>query len=102
MKHSLKSLLHSILSTSGSAAWVVIAATVGMNLLMLVVPVYSLQIFDRVLTSRSVETLLYLTLIAAVMISAYAFLEAIRLKLLLRIGNRYQLASMFVLSQLHA
>jgi PrtD family type I secretion system ABC transporter len=92
MKHSLKSLLHSILSTSGSAAWVVIAATVGMNLLMLVVPVYSLQIFDRVLTSRSVETLLYLTLIAAVMISAYAFLEAIRLKLLLRIGNRYQLA----------
>lgn len=92
MKHSLKSLLHTIMGTSGSAAWVVIGATVGMNLLMLVLPVYSLQIFDRVLTSRSVETLLYLTLIATVMISAYAFLEAIRLKLLLRIGNRYQLA----------
>lgn len=92
MKHSLKLLLHSIMSASGPAAWVVIGATVGMNVLMLVLPVYSLQIFDRVLTSRSVETLLYLTLIATVMISAYAFLEAIRLKLLLRIGNRYQLA----------
>lgn len=92
MKYGLKSLLHTIMNASGPAAWVVIAATVGMNFLMLVVPIYSLQIFDRVLTSRSIETLLYLTLIASVLLSAYAFLEAIRLKLLLRIGNRYQLA----------
>lgn len=92
MKYSLKSLLHAIIDASGTAAWVVIGATVAMNLLMLVLPVYSLQIFDRVLTSRSVETLVFLTVIAVVMISAYAFLEAIRLKLLLRIGNRYQIA----------
>jgi len=92
MKYSLKSLVQAIISASGSAAWVVIGATIGMNLLMLMLPIYSLQIFDRVLTSRSVETLLYLTLIAVVLLSAYAFLEAIRLKLLLRIGNRHQMA----------
>jgi PrtD family type I secretion system ABC transporter len=91
MKHSLKSLILMIIGASGPAAWVVIVATIGMNLLMLILPIYSLQIFDRVLTSRSVETLLYLTLIAVVLLSAYAFLEAIRLKLLVRIGNRYQL-----------
>ena len=32
------------------------------NLLMLVAPLYVLQIFDRVLSSGSQETLLYLTL----------------------------------------
>lgn len=92
MKYGLKSLLHAIMQSSGPAAWVVIGATIGMNLLMLMLPIYSLQIFDRVLTSRSVETLLYLTLIAVVLLTAYAFLESIRLKLLLRIGNRHQLA----------
>lgn len=92
MEYGLKSLLRAIMRASGSAVWVVIWASVGMNLLMLSLPVYSLQIFDRVLTSRSVETLIYLTIIAVVLLSAYAFLEAIRLKLLLRIGNRYQLA----------
>ena len=34
------------------------------NLLLLTAPLYMLQIFDRVLSSRSVETLIYLSLIA--------------------------------------
>ena len=34
------------------------------NLLMLTVPLYMLQIFDRVLTSQSIDTLIYLTIIA--------------------------------------
>src|SRR5689334_17297067 len=62
-----------------------------MNILMLALPIYSLQVFDRVLLSRSGATLFYLTLIVAVFITAYAFLEAIRLKLLLRISNRFQI-----------
>lgn len=48
------------------------------NLLMLVAPIYMLQVFDRVLTSKSEDTLMYLTLIAAFAISIYAFLEIIR------------------------
>ena len=38
--------------------------SLALNLLMLVAPLYTLQVFDRVLTSRSVDTLLYLTLAA--------------------------------------
>jgi ABC-type protease/lipase transport system fused ATPase/permease subunit len=38
----------------------------AVNLLILVSPIYMLQVFDRVLLTYRVETLLYLTLIAAV------------------------------------
>ena len=36
----------------------------AINLLVLTVSVYMLQVYDRVLPGRSVETLIYLTLIA--------------------------------------
>ncbi len=39
--------------------------SLALNLLMLVAPLYTLQVFDRVLTSRSVDTLVYLTLVTA-------------------------------------
>ena len=78
--------------TAGSAVLAVGIISLAMNVLMLALPIYSLQIFDRVLLSRSGATLFYLTLIVTVFITAYAFLEAIRLKYLLRIGNRLQLA----------
>lgn len=65
--------------------------TAVMNILMLTIPIYSLQIYDRVLTSRSGATLTYLTLIACILIAGYSFLESIRLKVLLRLGNRFEL-----------
>ena len=77
---------------AGRAIVAVCATSLGMSILVLAVPIYSLQVFDRVLISRSTATLAYLTLIVIVLISAHAFLEAMRLKLLLRIGNRIQLA----------
>lgn len=78
--------------TAGQATVAVGAISLAMNFFMLALPIYSLQIFDRVLLSRSGATLFYLTLIVAVFITAYSFLEGIRFKLLLRIGNRFQLA----------
>ena len=66
--------------------------TAAMNVLMLVVPIYSLQVYDRVLTSRSGSTLAYLTLFALVLIAGYSFMEWVRLKVLLRLGNRFELA----------
>lgn len=59
---------------------------------MLAVPIYSLQIYDRVLTSRSGATLVYLTIIACLLIAGYSILESIRLKILLRLGNRFELS----------
>ncbi len=59
-----------------------------MSLLVLTVPLYMLQIFDRVLSSRSEETLLLLSLMAVGGIAAFAALDALRLRLLIRAGMR--------------
>ena len=57
-----------------------------MNLLILVSPIYMLQIYDRVLTTGHHETLFYLTLIAIAAIIVYGLLEAVRSRILSRLG----------------
>jgi len=57
------------------------------NLLMLVPPLYMLQLYDRVLASRSKETLLMLTLIIVVMFVVMGTLEFVRSRILIRVGN---------------
>lgn len=59
------------------------------NLLMLSGSFYMLQLYDRVLTSRSVPTLIGLSML---LLSAYALqgiLDAIRVRMLARIGARF-------------
>ena len=56
------------------------------NLLMLVSPVYMLQMYDRVLTSNSYETLGMLTLIAIFLLACFGGLEWTRQRLMQRIG----------------
>jgi len=58
------------------------------NLLMLTSPLFMLQIYDRVLTSRSISTLVALAAIAATLYAFYGFLEGLRSKILSRIGAR--------------
>lgn len=57
----------------------------AINLLMLTVPLYMMQMFDRVLASRSYETLIFLTMIAACAIVLLAVLEYLRARLLGRV-----------------
>ena len=45
--------------------WIVFAFSFGVNLLMLVSPLYSLQVLDRVLSSQNLNTLLMLSLLMA-------------------------------------
>ena len=59
------------------------------NGLMLTVPLYMLQIYDRVLTSRSEETLVMLTVVAAGMLATAGLLELARSRVLVRIGMRF-------------
>lgn len=64
--------------------------SVFVNLLMLVSPLYMLQIYDRVLVSRSEPTLLALSLIAAFLFLVLGFLDHARGRVLARIGARLQ------------
>jgi ATP-binding cassette subfamily C protein EexD len=58
------------------------------NLLMLVPPLYMLQIYDRVITTRSEETLLVLTLAVIFLFTILGGLELVRSRILIRMGNR--------------
>ena len=73
-------------------ALVAVAVTsFAMNLLLFAMPLYSLQVYDRVLTSRSADTLILLSLIVLFALSANAVLDTVRSRLLLRVGNSYAL-----------
>lgn len=57
-----------------------------LNLLLLTAPLYMLQVFDRVLTSRSGDTLVLLTLMAAIALLTMAALEIVRGQILVKVG----------------
>lgn len=56
------------------------------NLLLLVGSIYMLQVIDRVLSSGSLNTLVWLTVIAVFAIMVYGFLELLRRRMLSRMG----------------
>ncbi|WP_106476055.1 type I secretion system permease/ATPase [Phytohalomonas tamaricis] len=58
------------------------------NVLMLVPPLYMLQVYDRVIASRSLETLGMLTLIVVFLFLVMGGLEVVRSRILIRVGNR--------------
>jgi len=56
------------------------------NILLLVPALYMLQVFDRVMTTGRVETLVLLTIITAAALLVYGLLDAFRGAILLRTG----------------
>ena len=60
------------------------------NALALVSPIYMLQVYDRVLGSRNYYTLLFLTLIAIFLFLVYGALDALRSRVLIRGGARFE------------
>ncbi|HEV7415090.1 MAG TPA: type I secretion system permease/ATPase, partial [Tianweitania sediminis] len=67
----------------------VVIFSAAINALMFVGPLYMLQVYDRVLQSRSEVTLLALTLIAVAMLIVYGVLEWIRSRVLVRAGMQF-------------
>ena len=59
------------------------------NLLMFVGPLYMLQIYDRVLSSRNEMTLIMISAIAIAMLVSYGLLEFTRSRLLVRAGMQF-------------
>ncbi|MCU0827710.1 MAG: type I secretion system permease/ATPase [Tabrizicola sp.] len=62
------------------------------NLLLLTAPLYMLQVYDRVLVSRSEETLIALSLLAAGLFVLMGLLDHARSRILARCGARLQAA----------
>jgi len=60
------------------------------NLLMLTGPLFMLQVYDRVLTSGSLPTLVALSIIVALLYAYFGFLEFIRARLMVRLGRRVE------------
>jgi len=60
------------------------------NLLKLTGPLFMLQVYDRVLGSRSVETLIALFILVAALFFLYGLLEYARGRVIARIGARFQ------------
>jgi len=82
MRHALmKSLPYFFFAASFSLA---------SNLLILASPLFSSQVFDRVLSSGHVETLLYLTLITGLAFVILSWIEGIRSNLLSRLGTQLE------------
>ncbi len=70
-------------------AWIV-AFSASVNLLLLVVPFYSIEVFDRVISSGSVETLVGLTIIAAGALVFSALFDTLRSRLLSRFAVGFE------------
>ncbi|WP_082025113.1 type I secretion system permease/ATPase [Ruegeria sp. ANG-R] len=64
--------------------------SIFVNLLMLTGPLFMLQVYDRVLGSRSVETLSALFLLVALLYALMAMLDYARGRIVARFGARFQ------------
>ena len=70
--------------------WTALFFSTFVNLLMLTGPLYMLQVYDRVLGSRSEETLIALSLLVAFLYTMMGTLDYARGRVLARIGARFQ------------
>jgi len=66
------------------------AFSLVINLLMLTPTIYMLQLYDRVLSSRSIETLVMLTVIVVVIFITQGALEWVRSQILVRVSARLE------------
>lgn len=82
--------LRSVRSRNRRLFGLVALFSVFANLLMLTGPLFMLQVYDRVLASRSEETLLALTILVCALYLLYTVLEWARGRVLARAGARFQ------------
>ena len=80
------SLLSQAFSTCRNGFVAVLVFSLCINVLMLTAPLYMMQVFDRVLSSRSGDTLVLLLLIATLALGVMGALDAVRTFLMNRMG----------------
>ena len=79
-------------TASARAVAIAFVFSAFVNLLMLTAPLYMLQVYDRVLTSRSEETLVALSILAAFLFLVMGVLDHARSRIMARVGARLQTA----------
>ena len=75
---------------SRSLYWFVGIFSFFANLLMLTGPIYMLQVYDRVLGSRSLETLIALSVLVLFLYTMMGLLDYARGRIMGRVGARFQ------------
>ena len=90
MKAPAPTILTQAMRQSRSAIVSTAFFSMFINLLMLAGPVYMLQVYDRVLPSKSIETLIALSLLLVGLFAISGCLEFVRVRLLSRTGSRLE------------
>jgi PrtD family type I secretion system ABC transporter len=85
-----KGEISSVIRASRGAFLSTLAFSCVVNILMLTGPLFMLQVYDRVLGSGSVPTLVALIGIVIALYAYYGFLEFLRARILVRIGRRVE------------
>ena len=75
----------------GWALFFAVVFSSALNLFQLSIPLYSMQVFDRVLPSRSLSTLAILTILVVILVTCSIFLDSSRSFILNLIGCRLDL-----------
>lgn len=70
--------------------WMVAVFSFFVNMLMLTGPLYMLNVYDRVLGSRSLETLIALSVLVGFLYACMGILDFVRGRVMGRIGARFQ------------
>lgn len=70
--------------------WALAGFSFAINLLMLTMPLYMLQIYDRILPSHSTDTLTFLSIIAAIALIVLGLLEIVRTIIAARAAARME------------
>jgi ATP-binding cassette subfamily C protein len=70
--------------------WMVAVFSFFVNMLMLTGPLYMLNVYDRVLGSRSLETLIALSVLVGFLYACMGILDFVRGRIMGRIGARFQ------------
>ncbi|MFM9889070.1 MAG: type I secretion system permease/ATPase [Rickettsiales bacterium] len=83
--HAQHTLLATALASTRRAMLYIFVFSFAINVLSLLQPLYSMQVFDRVFTTRSVDTLLALTSVVVIGYGFYGILHAVRAGVIARI-----------------
>ncbi len=70
-----------------AAGFYIFLFSATINIIMLILPIYSLQVFDRVMSSGSIETLVALTIVAAFLFIMFGIFNGIREMMLIKISG---------------